>query len=68
MKIAKVVESTLSPNENGEYVVYAQVLEGNLYQYASLHYRTYREAKYAKDGDFINRGRVKVICNTKNRR
>ena len=66
MKIVKIIERTHTPNEKGEYVIYAQVMIGNTYQYAALRYNTLRDATRAREGSHINVERTKVSRRTQN--
>lgn len=66
MKIVKIIERTHTPNEKGEYVIYAQVMMGNIYQYAVLRYNTLRDAMRAKEGSHVNTDRTKIDTRTKN--
>ena len=66
MKIVKIIERTTTPNEKGEYIIYAQVMMGNIYQYAVLRYNTLRDATRAREGSYVNTERTKIDTRTKN--
>lgn len=53
MKIIKIIEKPMQPNEDGDWAVYCQMMVGNAYQYGVLLYQTFDEAKKAHEGDII---------------
>lgn len=59
MRIARITERAMQPNSDGEWVVFAQMLVGRTYQYGALIYKTFDEARKAKEGDIIDSERVR---------
>ena len=59
MKIIKIIERQLSPNDEGEYCVYCQMLVGRAYQYGLLLFESESEARQAKEGDIIDIEKVR---------
>lgn len=65
MKIVKITDRILTPDKNGEYRIYCQVLIGNAYRYVTLMLKTIEEARTLKEGDNILIGKIGIVYNTK---
>lgn len=66
MKIVKIIERPTSPTDEGEWVVFCQLLVGNAYQYGALIYATQEEAREAKEGDNVDTERIRFRRRTNN--
>lgn len=64
MKIVKIIERPTTPNENGEWVVYAQLMRGGNYQYGALLYKSLNDAMRAREGEHIDAVKVKFSRRT----
>ena len=66
MKIVRIIERPTSPNERGEWVVYAQLMRGGVYQYGALLYKSLKDAMRAREGEHVDAVRVKFSRRTNN--
>lgn len=49
----------MSPTDEGDWPVYAQLQVGSTYQYGVLLYQTFEEARKANEGDVIDSVKVR---------
>lgn len=65
MKIIKIIERNLTPDDNGDFKVYCQALFGNTYRYVSVLFDSIESARGINAGDYVDAENARIIYNTK---